>query len=67
MSDDAPQNLLEIFRDGRVIDEALKEAVYQALQRHMQLGQSVVEWDGTKAVRLSPEEIGVRLKQMRTG
>ena len=54
-----------IFRDGRLIDEALAETAYQALLQHHRAGQPMVHWDGTKPVWLSPDEISARLKQMK--
>jgi hypothetical protein len=52
-----PDPILELFLDGRAIDEALKRAVREALIRHKKLGESVAVWQDGKAVVLPPEEI----------
>ncbi len=49
----------EAFADGRAIDQALKEAVQEALWRHKRLGQSVVVWENGQVVVIPPEEIPV--------
>jgi hypothetical protein len=47
----------EIFREGTLIDEALKKGVQEALIRHKQAGNPVVVWRDGKTVWLQPEEI----------
>lgn len=49
----------EIFREGVLIDKALKEAVQEALMRHKQAGNPIVVWRGGKMVWLQPEDISV--------
>jgi len=49
----------EIFEEGTLIDEALKQAVKEALLKHKQTGNPIVIWKDGKAVWLAPEEIPV--------
>src|SRR5262249_14690172 len=54
-----PDRISELFADGREIDQALKDAVQEALWRHKRLGNPVVGCRDGKMVWLSPEEIPV--------
>lgn len=49
----------DIFRDGTLIDKALKDSVRDALIRHKQAGNPIVVWRDGKIVWLTPEEIPV--------
>jgi monomeric isocitrate dehydrogenase len=49
----------DIFREGTLIDRALKEGVREALLRHKQAGNPIVIWRDGKVVWLKPEEIPV--------
>ena len=49
----------EIFKEGSLIDKALKKAVQEALVRHKQAGNPIVVWRDGKIVWLKPEEIPV--------
>jgi hypothetical protein len=49
----------EIFSEGTQIDEALRQAVKDALLKHKQAGNPVVVWRDGKMVWLKPEEIPV--------
>jgi hypothetical protein len=49
----------EIFAEGTPIDEALRQAVKEALLKHKQAGNPVVVWSDGKMVWLKPEEIPV--------
>ncbi|MBI2311417.1 MAG: hypothetical protein HYU77_02820 [Betaproteobacteria bacterium] len=49
----------EAFSDGRLIDEALAKSVQEALRRHKQAGNPVVEWRDGKIVWVAPEQITV--------
>ena len=49
----------EIFKEGSLIDNALKKAVQEALVRHKQAGNPIVVWRDGKIVWLKPEEIPV--------
>lgn len=55
----ARDDIDELFRDGRAIDEALRQAVRKALLRHKQMGLPVVSWENGKVVWIPPEEIFV--------
>ena len=50
----------EIFKEGSLIDNALKKAVQEALVRHKQAGNPIVVWRDGKIVWLKPEEIPVQ-------
>ena len=52
-----PTDLMRIFKEGTLIDEAICEGVLEALRRHKQLGDPVVEWRNGKAVWIAPEDI----------
>ena len=49
----------ELFRDGRAIDEALRQAVRKALLRHKKAGVPIVSWEDGKVVVIPPEEIPI--------
>jgi len=49
----------EIFKEGSLIDKALKKAVQEALVRHKQAGNPIVVWRDGKIIWLKPEEIPV--------
>ncbi len=49
----------DIFREGTLIDKALKEGVREALIRHKQASNPIVVWRDGKVVWLKPEEIPV--------
>jgi hypothetical protein len=55
-----PKDIAGIFRDGRLIGEALRKGVLDALRRHKLAGLPVVEWRDGKAVWISPQRIGDR-------
>lgn len=44
MNDSAPENLAEILRDSKQIQQALKAAVHDAVRTHKLLGQPIVTW-----------------------
>ena len=52
----------ELFRDGKEIDTALRNAVQQALLQHKQAGNPVAEWRDGKVVLIKPEDIVVEEK-----
>ena len=58
MSDNQP-SLLELFEDGRAIDEALRLGVRDALLRHKRLGERVAVWQDGKVVVLEPDQIPI--------
>ncbi len=49
-----------IFKEGTLIDKALKQGVQEALLKHKQAGNPVVVWRDGKMVWLKPEEIPVQ-------
>jgi hypothetical protein len=49
----------ELFEDGTEIDEALRQAVREALIVHKKLGHSIVVWEDGKLQWIPPEEIDV--------
>jgi len=53
----------ELFRDGKKIDSALRNAVQQALLQHKKAGNPVVEWRDGKVILIKPEDIVVEEKQ----
>lgn len=59
MAEKARDEIDELFRDGRAIDEALRKAVRKALLRHKQMGLPVVSWQDGQVVWIPPEEIVV--------
>ncbi|HEV2613328.1 MAG TPA: hypothetical protein VGV92_01310 [Gammaproteobacteria bacterium] len=48
---------------SRKLDEAIHEAVANAIERHRKLGESIVVSENGKVVILSPEEILKRQQQ----
>ena len=46
----------EIFRDGKLIDEAMNAAVRDAVQLHKEKGLPLVVWRDGKIVWITPEE-----------
>lgn len=53
----AEQTIGEIFADGRLVDEALKRAVREAILRHKLAGNPIVVWEDGKTVWIQPENI----------
>lgn len=53
----------ELFRDGKEIDTALRNAVQQALLQHKKAGNPVAEWRDGKVILIKPEDIVVEEKQ----
>ena len=47
----------ELFRDGKEIDAALRNAVQQALMQHKKAGNPVAEWRDGKVVLIKSEDI----------
>jgi len=52
----------ELFRDGKEIDTALRNAVQQALLQHKKAGNPVAERRDGKVVLIKPEDIVVEEK-----
>jgi hypothetical protein len=59
MAEDAPsaRPLHERVRDVKLIEQALRLAVREALQRHKQAGNPIAVWRDGRAVWIPPEEI----------
>jgi hypothetical protein len=57
MSDRPKPDIDALMADGKVIDEAIKQAVREAVRRHKLLGNPIAVWRGEKVVWLQPEEI----------
>lgn len=53
-----------IVRDDEAVEAALAAGVRDALRRHLQAGQPVVEWRDGKSVWLGPDEIRKRITRM---
>ena len=49
--------LSERVRDVRLIDQALRRGVREALKRHKQAGNPVAAWGDGKVVWIAPEDI----------
>ncbi len=60
MKKKSEKSIDEIFRDGSLIDKALKKAVQETLALHKQTGNPIVVWRDGKIVWLKPEEIPVQ-------
>lgn len=57
VKDKAEKTVDEIFREGTLIDNALKQAVHEAVIRHKQAGNPIVAWRDGKTVWIKPEDI----------
>ncbi|MDY7000392.1 MAG: hypothetical protein SVS15_01255 [Thermodesulfobacteriota bacterium] len=53
------KTISEVFAEGTPIDEAIKEAVRQAVLEHKRAGRSLPVWRDNKVVWIPPEEIPV--------
>ena len=60
MKKKSEKSIDEIFKEGSLIDNALKKAVQEALVRHKQAGNPIVVWRDGKIIWLKPEEIPVQ-------
>ena len=67
-SNESEQRDIEaLFVDGTEIDEALKQAVREAVLRHKLLGNPIATWRDGKVVWLEPEEIPIPEEGSRRG
>ena len=55
----------KIFKEGTLIDEALKEAVRKAMLQHKRNGNSVVTWRNGKVVWIPADRIEVGMETDR--
>src|SRR5262245_49916990 len=51
------KSILELFEEGTAIDEALRQAVREALLFHKKLGNPIAVWKKGNLVWIPPEEI----------
>ncbi len=56
------KNIDEYFHNGSEIDEALQQAVKEALLKHKKAGNPVASWENGKIVWIQPEAIHVEDK-----
>lgn len=47
----------ETFHDAQALDEAVKQAVRQALEEHKRMNNTVAAWDGRSVILVAPENI----------
>ena len=59
MTRSSSKDLDKIFKEGTLIDNALKEAVRKALLHHKRNGNSVVTWKDGKIVWIPADQIQV--------
>jgi len=60
MKEKSKKTIDEIFKEGTLIDRALKQAVKDALLQHKRAGNPIVVWRDGKIVWIKPEEIPVK-------
>ncbi len=60
MKKKSEKSIDEIFKEGTLIDKALKKAVQEALMLHKQAGNPIVVWRDGKIVWIKPDEIAVQ-------
>ena len=53
------KSVSEMFKDRKLIDQVLRNAVRDALRQHKQAGNPVVEWRDGKANWIAPEDIKI--------
>ncbi|OWY71374.1 hypothetical protein B7486_12355 [cyanobacterium TDX16] len=59
MTSNNKRTTAELFEDDDLIEQALGEAVEEALRDHKRAGNPVCEWRDGKVVWIPPEEIPV--------
>jgi isoaspartyl peptidase/L-asparaginase-like protein (Ntn-hydrolase superfamily) len=59
MANTLKKDIGKIIAEGTLIDEAVKQAVKEAVLKHKQAGNSIVAMKDGKMVWLKPEEIAV--------
>jgi len=50
-------DIASVLANSRLVEQAMKEAVRQAMVRHKRLGESIAVWRGGEVVIVPPEEI----------
>lgn len=53
----AKPDIGQVFLEGRLIDQAVRESVQKALREHKRAQNPVAEWQDGKVVLLKPEAI----------
>jgi len=56
MATEGPKDILQLFREGKPIDDAMNAAVRDVVLRHKQMGLPLAVWRDGKVVWISPEE-----------
>jgi len=59
MTTDEPKDVRAIMLDGKLIQQALRKAVTEALIRHKRLGTPIVVWRDGKVVWIPAEDIEI--------
>lgn len=57
MSTTSSVDIAEAFKRGTPIDEAMNEAVRQAVERHRQAGAPLVVWQNGRVARIDAENV----------
>ena len=57
MKAEQPKDVEKLFREGTVIDRALRAAPREAIRRHKQAGVPVALWKNGKTVWVDPNEL----------
>lgn len=57
--EEATPDIAELFADGTAIDEAIGDAVEEALRMHKRAGNPVCEWRDGKVVWIPADQIEV--------
>ena len=52
-------SIMQVFRDGVLIDEARRRAARKARDLHKRLGHPLIVWQNGRVVAIPPEEIVV--------
>lgn len=53
---EAPKDVLAIFRDGRLIDQAMLKGAWEALRVHREACQPLAVWRDGRVSWVSPDE-----------
>ena len=52
-----PKDISRAFREGTLIDKAVREAAHEALRHHKRAGNPVAAWRNGKVVWIQPKDI----------
>ena len=61
MSDEQFPSIVELCKDGRAVDAAIRRAVREAVLAHARAGNPVAEWRDGQVVWVQPAEVFARL------